>query len=64
MTATHRLIPFRINQARIRGTRKKPESMSLFDEILILALQTKEPPTGKLLILVVAALSQGAIGQT
>jgi hypothetical protein len=39
MTATHRLIPIRISQAQIRGIRKKPESMSLFDEILTLALQ-------------------------
>jgi hypothetical protein len=64
MMATHRLIPFRILQARISRTRKKPESMSLFDEILTLALESELSPTGDATDLAVATLSQGAIGQT
>jgi hypothetical protein len=45
MTATHRLIPFRISQRQIRSIRTKPVSVSLFDEILTLALEAEHPPT-------------------
>ena len=37
MTATHRLVPIRVFQARMRRIRQKAESVSLSDEFFALA---------------------------